>query len=48
MKTVTHKIDRNTELELTFFWQDTSFSHEFGTKVQGYYEIEKIEHEGLS
>lgn len=48
MKTVTHKIDRDTELELTFIWEDTSFSHEFGTKVQGHYEISDIQHEGQS
>ena len=48
MKTSIHKIGRDLEFEVTFEWEDTSFSHEFGTKVQGYYEISDIQHEGQS
>lgn len=35
----TKKLNETTIVTITAEWEDTSFDHEFGTKVQGHYDV---------
>lgn len=36
------RIDKDTIASVVAKWEDTSFNHEFGTKVQGHYEVTNV------